>query len=115
MKPVTKLDALRAAAIVIRPRGKQIQSRPPRDASLPGIAEEGADIPQLHFDFRFRRNLLEQPSPFFHLPGHVDGAILWTNLHLLFWLSLIPFATAWPGADGSAPVPTAIYGVRCPS
>jgi uncharacterized membrane protein len=41
----------------------------------------------------------------------VNGLILWANTHLLFWLSLIPFATAWWGENEFAPVPTAVYGV----
>jgi uncharacterized membrane protein len=48
---------------------------------------------------------------FFYLVERVDGALLWANLHLLFWLSLIPFATAWMGENHFAPIPTAIYGV----
>jgi uncharacterized membrane protein len=48
---------------------------------------------------------------FFTLVGRVSGAVLWANLHLLFWLSLIPFATSWLGEHPSAPVPTALYGV----
>jgi len=48
---------------------------------------------------------------FFHLVRRVDGVILWANLHLLFWLSLIPFATGWMGENEFAPVPTALYGV----
>ena len=40
----------------------------------------------------------------------VNGAVLWANLHLLFWLSLIPFATAWMGRNGTSPVPIAVYG-----
>ncbi len=42
---------------------------------------------------------------------HVDGRVLWANLHLLFWLSLVPFATAWIGESGSAPWPAAVYGI----
>jgi len=42
---------------------------------------------------------------------HVDGAVLWANLHLLFWLSLIPFVTAWMGENEFAPWPVALYGV----
>ena len=42
---------------------------------------------------------------------HVDGAVLWANLHLLFWLSLIPFVTAWMGENQFAPWPVALYGV----
>jgi uncharacterized membrane protein len=41
----------------------------------------------------------------------VSGAILWANLHLLFWLSLVPFATAWMGENHFAAVPIALYGV----
>jgi uncharacterized membrane protein len=46
-----------------------------------------------------------------HTVGRVDGLILWANSHLLFWLSIIPAATAWMGQNLSAPVPTAVYGV----
>ncbi len=42
---------------------------------------------------------------------HVDGRVLWANLHLLFWLSLVPFATAWMGENEFAPWPVALYGV----
>lgn len=41
---------------------------------------------------------------------HVDGRILWANLHLLFWLSLIPFVTGWMGENHVASLPYAIYG-----
>ncbi|MBD2214903.1 DUF1211 domain-containing protein [Calothrix sp. FACHB-156] len=41
---------------------------------------------------------------------HVNGRILWANAHLLFWLSLIPFATGWMGENNFAPVPVALYG-----
>ena len=46
----------------------------------------------------------------FHVTTHVTGGVLWANLHLLFWLSLVPFATAWMGETHLAPVPTAVYG-----
>jgi len=41
----------------------------------------------------------------------VDGRVLWANLHLLFWLSLFPFGTAWMGENGFASIPTAVYGI----
>src|SRR5438067_8262130 len=47
---------------------------------------------------------------FFHLVDEVDGTILWANMHLLFWLSTIPFATAWMGENHFAAAPTALYG-----
>jgi uncharacterized membrane protein len=41
----------------------------------------------------------------------INGAVLWANLHLLFWLSLVPFGTAWVGQNHRAALPTALYGV----
>ena len=41
----------------------------------------------------------------------VDGSIMWTNLHLLFWLTLVPFVTGWMGENEFAPIPTTLYGV----
>ncbi len=43
--------------------------------------------------------------------ARVNGRVLWANLHLLFWLSLIPFVTAWTGENSFAPWPVALYGV----
>ncbi|HWK62380.1 MAG TPA: TMEM175 family protein [Eoetvoesiella sp.] len=47
-----------------------------------------------------------------HLAGKVNGAILWSNLHLLFWLSLLPFTTGWMGENHFAPVTLFLYGVN---
>ena len=46
-----------------------------------------------------------------HASQHVTGPMLWANLHLLFWLSLIPFTTGWMGENHFAAAPSAIYGV----
>ena len=48
---------------------------------------------------------------FYHVVRQVDGRVLWANLHLLFWLSLLPFATGWMGENHMAAVPVALYGV----
>jgi len=45
------------------------------------------------------------------LTRRVSGRVLWANLHLLFWLSLVPFVTGWMGENGNAPLPTACYGL----
>jgi uncharacterized membrane protein len=47
----------------------------------------------------------------FHATQKVTGPMLWANLHLLFWLSLVPFVTGWMGENHFAAVPTALYGV----
>jgi uncharacterized membrane protein len=46
-----------------------------------------------------------------HTVKKVNGGILWANLHLLFWLSLIPFVTGWMGENSFAPAPVALYGL----
>ncbi|MDQ6653939.1 MAG: TMEM175 family protein [Acidobacteriota bacterium] len=46
-----------------------------------------------------------------HAVEHVNGGVLWANLHLLFWLSLVPFVTAWTGENYFAPWCVALYGV----
>ncbi|HEV6967463.1 MULTISPECIES: TMEM175 family protein [Roseateles] len=45
-----------------------------------------------------------------HAVHKISGAVLWPNLHLLFWLSLMPFATGWMGENHFAPLPVAVYG-----
>jgi uncharacterized membrane protein len=46
----------------------------------------------------------------FHAADRINGKVLWANLHLLFWLSLIPFVTGWMGENRIATLPTALYG-----
>ena len=48
----------------------------------------------------------------FHATRAVNGAILWANLHLLFWLSLVPFTSAWMGEHDTAPLPVGLYGAN---
>ncbi|MFP5042707.1 TMEM175 family protein [Parasediminibacterium sp. JCM 36343] len=42
---------------------------------------------------------------------HINGSVLWANIHLLFWLSLFPFVSGWMGENHFAPIPVALYGV----
>jgi uncharacterized membrane protein len=46
-----------------------------------------------------------------HVTERINGKVLWANLHLLFWLSLVPFVTGWMGENHFAALPTAVYGV----
>jgi uncharacterized membrane protein len=48
----------------------------------------------------------------FQVVGAISGTVLWANLHLLFWLSLFPFSTAWMDETGFARTPTIVYGVN---
>ena len=69
-----------------------------------------ADLPHLRPELRLHRHLLEQP-PLSDSRGDArDAAVLWANLHLLFWLSLTPFVTGWMGHNHLETIPTATYG-----
>src|SRR4051812_626923 len=46
-----------------------------------------------------------------HAATKATGGMMWANMHLLFWLSLVPFATGWMGENHAAPLPVALYGV----
>ena len=46
-----------------------------------------------------------------HAADRINGTVLWANLHLLFWLSLVPFVTGWMGQNHFEPIPTAAYGI----
>jgi uncharacterized membrane protein len=46
-----------------------------------------------------------------HAAERINGRVLWANLHLLFWLSLVPFATGWMGQNHFEVIPTAVYGI----
>jgi len=83
-------------------------------------APQGADLEALHelwpvffgyvLSFIYVAIYWNNHHHYFHLVPRVNGAVLWANFHLLFWLSLIPLSTAWLGEHPFAPVPTALYG-----
>ncbi|HZQ39810.1 MAG TPA: TMEM175 family protein [Rhizomicrobium sp.] len=84
-------------------------------------APAGADLQALHdswpvflayvLSFLYIAIYWNNHHHYFHLVRKVNGAVLWANFHLLFWLSLVPFSTAWMGEHLFAPLPTALYGV----
>jgi len=63
------------------------------------------------FSFTFVAIYWNNHHHLMHVVKHVNGRILWANMHLLFWLSLVPFATAWMGENHFAALPIAAYGV----
>jgi len=76
-------------------------------ASRDGIDRSAAYVPELCIP----GDLLEYHHHMLHATQKVNGKVLWANLHLLFWLSLVPFGTAWMGESASRAVPTALYGI----
>jgi len=81
---------------------------------------EGADLPALQpllpvfftylLSFVYLGIYWNNHHHMLHATDRINGAILWANLHLLFWLSLVPFVTGWMGENHFEAVPTAVYG-----
>jgi uncharacterized membrane protein len=88
-----------------------LELKVPQDASLGALAAVSPVFLSYALSFLYIAIYWNNHHHFFHLVRHVDGLMLWANLHLLFWLSLVPFATGWMGENNFAPVPTAAYGV----
>ena len=88
-----------------------LQLKPPREATLGGLLPLVPDLLGYLLSFIFLGIYWSNHHHLCQAISKVDGRVLWTNLHLLFWLSLIPFVTAWAGENHVASVPTALYGV----
>jgi uncharacterized membrane protein len=88
-----------------------LEMKAPHDVSLSALKETTPVFLSYVLSFIYVAIYWNNHHHFFHLVPHVGGAMLWANLHLLFWLSLIPFATSWMGEHPFSPVSTAVYGV----
>lgn len=88
-----------------------LQLKPPREATLGGLLPLVPDLLGYLLSFIFLGIYWSNHHHLCQAISKVDGRVLWANLHLLFWLSLIPFVTAWAGENHVASVPTALYGV----
>ena len=88
-----------------------LELKVPHSAELPALLELWPVFLSYVLSFVYLGIYWNNHHHMLHATGRVSGRNLWGNLHLLFWLSLVPAATAWLGETGSAPMPTALYGV----
>ena len=87
-----------------------LELRPPSGTGWPALLSELPAFLSYLLSFVYVAIYWNNHHHMLHTVRRVNGLILWTNTHLLFWLSLTPFATAWLGRNYRAPVPTAVYG-----
>ena len=87
-----------------------LELKAPPGASLSALREATPVFLSYVLSFTYVAIYWNNHHHFFQLVSRVDGTLLWANLHLLFWLSLIPFTTSWLGEYPSSPIPTATYG-----
>src|SRR5262249_9527389 len=107
----TRLEAFSDGVIAILITIMVLELKTPDGHDWAALRPVGLELSAYVLSFVFIGIYWSNHHHMIHMTERVNGAILWMNLHLLFWLSLIPFGTAWVGETRLAPVPTAIYGV----
>ena len=88
-----------------------LELRAPHDAALASLRPLVPVVLSYALSFVYLTIYWNNHHHLLHVTRRVTGGILWANAHLLFWLSLVPFVTAWMGENHFAPVPMAAYGV----
>jgi uncharacterized membrane protein len=87
-----------------------LELRPPHDVSLAGLRPLLPVFLSYLMSYVYLGIYWNNHHHLLHAAAHVDGRSMWANLHLLFWLSLIPFTTAWMGENHFTTWPVALYG-----
>ena len=108
-----RLEAFSDGVIAILITIMVLELQQPKGVTLSALlsAKMGPSLLLYPLSFIFLGIYWNNHHHMFHVVHHVNGAVLWANLHLLFWLSLVPFITEWWGAYPSAALPTLAYGV----
>jgi uncharacterized membrane protein len=106
-----RTEAFSDAIIAIIITVMVLEMRPPHGSSITALHAATPAFLSYVLSFIYLAIYWNNHHHMFHVTERVTGSILWANLHLLFWLSLIPFTTTWMHENSSAPAPTALYGV----
>ena len=88
-----------------------LELKVPREADLASLRELAPVLASYILSFIYVAIYWNNHHHLLHACERINGAIMWANMHLLFWLSLVPFVTAWAGDHRDAAVPAALYGV----
>src|SRR5689334_23280635 len=107
----TRLEAFSDGVIAIIITIMVLELRPPHDATWSALAPLIPAGLSYLLSFVFIGIYWHNHHHMFQAVRRVNGRVLWANSHLLFWLSLVPFVTAWMGENHFAAVPVAAYGV----
>ncbi len=88
-----------------------LELKPPHDVSIKALLQLAPALFSYILSFIYVAIYWNNHHHLLHTIDRITGSILWANNHLLFWLSLIPFATAWAGENHFAALPVALYGI----
>lgn len=106
-----RLEAFSDGVIAILITIMVLELRPPEEAELAGLRPLIPVMLSYLLSFVFLGIYWNNHHHLIQAARHVSGRVLWANLHLLFWLSLVPFVTAWMGENEFAVWPVVLYGV----
>jgi uncharacterized membrane protein len=106
-----RLEAFSDGVIAILITIMVLELRPPAGHDLADLLAIVPKLLSYLLSFVFVAIYWNNHHHLLHAVDRVDGRVLWANVHLLFWLSLVPFATAWMDEAHAAPTPVAAYGV----
>ena len=105
-----RLEAFSDGVIAIIITIMVLELRVPQGADLASLRELAPVLASYVLSFIYVAIYWNNHHHLLHACERINGAIMWANMHLLFWLSLVPFVTAWAGNHRDAPVPAALYG-----
>jgi uncharacterized membrane protein len=106
-----RLEAFSDGVIAILITIMVLELKPPQSSDISALREVLPSFFSYLLSFVFLGIYWNNHHHMLNVTERVNGAVLWANLHLLFWLSLVPFGTAWIGQNHRDPWPTALYGV----
>ena len=107
----TRLEAFSDGVLAIVITIMVLELKVPHDATFGGLLPLVPVFLSYVLSFVYVGIYWNNHQHMLHACGRVNGRILWANLHLLFWLSLLPFATGWMGENHFAQLPSLLYGV----
>ena len=106
-----RLEAFSDGVIAILITIMVLELRPPHVPELRALSDVVPTFLSYVLSFIYLGIYWNNHHHMLHATRHITGGALWANLHLLFWLSLLPFATAWMGENHFAATPLAFYGI----
>lgn len=107
----TRLEAFSDGVIAIVITIMVLELRVPHGTTVEALRDVVPTVLTYVLSFIFLGIYWNNHHHMLHATDRINGKVLWANLHLLFWLSLIPFGTRWMNESGLAPLPTSLYGV----
>jgi uncharacterized membrane protein len=107
----SRLEAFSDGVIAIIITIMVLELRPPHGAALEDLGPLWPTFSSYVLSFALLGTYWANHHHLLHTATKVNGLVLWANMHLLFWLSLFPFGTAWVGETHFGPIPVATYGL----